>query len=325
MVLACREDGDLVELELPEATAAYQTELARWIDRSQIQPGYSRDEWQEFTRRGVTVAQEGESPLETAVVLMEVSRKGLPGPLLETRLAAEASEVARQEAAAGKIVTCLLSDGLGPVPVGWGAVADLVIDPASGTVISRGPLEPLATSYLHPHGWWTGDRAAFSHDGDARLWLYTGALLAGLSTGALQLAVRYAQQRVQFGRPIAAFQAVQFPLAQAKLRMEGLRLMVLDAAWRTAERNQHFMTATALLAVSSNECSKFISDVCHQTFGAAGLANESGLNELSWAIRWLRHVQHEDRAREFINVTRLPAAGTPRSLVLEGFRPSLDA
>jgi hypothetical protein len=308
-----------VELELPEATAAYRAELARWIEQAEIRPGFVQDEWREFTQRGVTTAQEDEGPLETAVTLLEVARKGLPGPLLEARLATDVSEEARQGAASGKVVTCVLRGGPAPVMVGWGAAADMTVDLSSGQIVKAGPLEPLATSYLHPHGWLTEEVAELSQDINERLWLYSGALLAGLSAGALDLTVKYTLQRAQFGRPLAAFQAVQFPLAQAKLKVEGLKLMVLDAAWRAAMGRQHRVPSAALLAISSNECSDFVAHVCHQAFGAAGLANESGLNELTWAIRWLRHVQGQDRAREFISMSRSPLADNPESLVLEGF------
>lgn len=48
---------------------------------------------------------------------------------------------------------------------------------------------------------------------------------------ALQVAVGYARERAPFGRPIGANQAVAFPLAEAKARLELARLMTYKAAW----------------------------------------------------------------------------------------------
>ena len=52
----------------------------------------------------------------------------------------------------------------------------------------------------------------------------------GLATGALQDALRYAQQRQTFGRPIAQHQAIQLKLADMATRVEAARLLVEQAA-----------------------------------------------------------------------------------------------
>lgn len=53
----------------------------------------------------------------------------------------------------------------------------------------------------------------------------------GHAEAALQVACDYARERVVFGRPIGANQAVQFPLAQIKAKTELARLMTYKAAW----------------------------------------------------------------------------------------------
>jgi len=53
----------------------------------------------------------------------------------------------------------------------------------------------------------------------------------GAADAALDIAVRYAQERVVFNRPIGANQAIQFPLAQIKAKTELARLMTYKAAW----------------------------------------------------------------------------------------------
>src|SRR6185436_1129303 len=57
------------------------------------------------------------------------------------------------------------------------------------------------------------------------------ALSVGLAQGAYEAARRYAKERRQFGQPIAAFQAIQWKLADTATRIEAARLLTYRAAW----------------------------------------------------------------------------------------------
>ncbi len=59
---------------------------------------------------------------------------------------------------------------------------------------------------------------------------FDAALAVGISTGALDYAIDYAKQRVQFGRPIAEFQGIQFMLADMATQTEAARQLVYKAA-----------------------------------------------------------------------------------------------
>lgn len=56
------------------------------------------------------------------------------------------------------------------------------------------------------------------------------ALSVGLGQAALDAAIAYARERRQFGKPIAAFQGVQWPIAEAATEVEAARLLTLNAA-----------------------------------------------------------------------------------------------
>jgi len=62
--------------------------------------------------------------------------------------------------------------------------------------------------------------------------LMTGALALGAAQGALEAAVAYAGQRVQFGKPIKAFQAIKLRLADMATKLEAARRLVQYGAWR---------------------------------------------------------------------------------------------
>ena len=58
----------------------------------------------------------------------------------------------------------------------------------------------------------------------------TGAMGVGIGQAALEAAVAYAKERQQFGQPIAAFQGIQFMLADMAMQVHAARLMVHHAA-----------------------------------------------------------------------------------------------
>ena len=62
--------------------------------------------------------------------------------------------------------------------------------------------------------------------------LMTAALAIGAGRGALETAVAYAKERVQFGKPIGAFQAVKMILADMGTELEAARHLMQYAAWR---------------------------------------------------------------------------------------------
>ncbi len=57
------------------------------------------------------------------------------------------------------------------------------------------------------------------------------ALSVGIARGALDASLRYAKERVQFGRPIAEFQGIQWKLADMATEIEAARLLTARVAW----------------------------------------------------------------------------------------------
>ncbi|HEY7589182.1 MAG TPA: acyl-CoA dehydrogenase [Thermoplasmata archaeon] len=96
-----------------------------------------------------------------------------------------------------------------------------------------------------------------------------GAMAVGLSRGAFEEALKYAKERVQFGRPIAEHQAVQFMLADMAMRIEAARILVLRAAW-LRDRGRPFKKEAAMAKLYASEMSSFVTNKAVQIHGGYG-------------------------------------------------------
>ena len=65
----------------------------------------------------------------------------------------------------------------------------------------------------------------------------TGALALGLGQAALNDAIQYAHERVQFGRPIGAFQAINHKIAEMGTQLEAARGLVYRARGKLTKGN----------------------------------------------------------------------------------------
>lgn len=99
-----------------------------------------------------------------------------------------------------------------------------------------------------------------------------GAQMVGLAAGALEAAVEYANNRQQFGQPIATYQGVQFPLAQMATEIEAARLMVYDSA-RLADSGRYvpdLLARAAMAKYFGSQVAGRAASQAVQTFGGNG-------------------------------------------------------
>ncbi|SDX15329.1 hypothetical protein SAMN05216215_10086 [Saccharopolyspora shandongensis] len=98
----------------------------------------------------------------------------------------------------------------------------------------------------------------------------------GVAQAALSVATRYAGERVQFGKPIAARQLVQELLADSAVEVEAARLLTLRAA-SLAERGvsrQELATASSMAKLHASETAVRVSNNALQVFGGYGFIDE---------------------------------------------------
>ena len=99
------------------------------------------------------------------------------------------------------------------------------------------------------------------------------AMGVGLAQGAYDLAYAYAQERRQFGRPIAAFQAIAFKLADMAVEIEAGRQLVYKAAW-LKDRGRPFALEAAMAKLYTGELSHRVVNQALQVHGGYGFMDE---------------------------------------------------
>jgi alkylation response protein AidB-like acyl-CoA dehydrogenase len=105
------------------------------------------------------------------------------------------------------------------------------------------------------------------------------AMGVGLAQGAYDLAVAYAKEREQFGRPIAQFQAVQFALADMAVEIEAGRGLTYKAAWLKDE-GRPFAKEAAMAKLYTGELSHRVANAALQVHGGYGFMEESPIARL---------------------------------------------
>jgi short-chain 2-methylacyl-CoA dehydrogenase len=106
-----------------------------------------------------------------------------------------------------------------------------------------------------------------------------GAQMLGLAQGALDHALAYAQQRKQFGKPIAEFQGVQFELAEMAVDVEATRLMVYNAA-RLHDAGRPFLTEAAMCKYFASQVAERVASRAVEVLGGVGFTKDYPVEKL---------------------------------------------
>jgi alkylation response protein AidB-like acyl-CoA dehydrogenase len=100
------------------------------------------------------------------------------------------------------------------------------------------------------------------------------ALSVGLAQGAYEAALRYAQGRKAFGRPISAFQAIQWKLADMATRIEAARLLTYRAAYLKDTGARRTTMASSMAKLYASEIAVRAADDCVQIHGGYGFVKD---------------------------------------------------
>jgi len=100
-----------------------------------------------------------------------------------------------------------------------------------------------------------------------------GALGLGIAKGAYEASLKYAQEREQFGQPIAKFQAISFKLADMATKIQAAELLLRKAA-DLKNNNQNVTKISAMAKYYASEISVEISTDAVQIFGGYGYTKD---------------------------------------------------
>jgi len=132
-----------------------------------------------------------------------------------------------------------------------------------------------------------------------------GAMGIGLGRAALQIASRYAQERSQFGRPIAKHQAVAFKIAAMATELEAARLLVLKAA-ALRDAGREYTAAASMAKLKGSVAGVDACDAAIQILGGNGYMRDYQVERLWRDARLTRigegtdEIQHLIIAKEYL-------------------------
>ena len=107
-----------------------------------------------------------------------------------------------------------------------------------------------------------------------------GSLALGVGSAAIEKAARHANERSQFGKKLAAFEGIQWMIADSFTELEASRLLLLQAAFRKDQGRPYAKEASMAKLFASEAANR----ACYralQTFGGYGYTEEFGLERLA--------------------------------------------
>jgi alkylation response protein AidB-like acyl-CoA dehydrogenase len=272
-------------------------------------PPFSASLWRSFCERGLLAlgTPDGEGGLRAIVAVCEpLAAAAFPGPFVDAWLAVQLLDAQEREAViAGELIAVTGA----PPFFAFGTAACLFIEIEGEQAFRVVPQrEGSLTHGLGDEPWLEVDclRAAPFADAARALCVGDVVLATYLAHAALRLVTvtsEHAQTRQQFGKPIAAFQAVSHPLASSFVALSAASRLARAAACAFDESDltsaQRYAAAALL---SSRRAALDASYTCHQKLGAIGITREGPAHRITSRIRSLA-----TRAARRIAIDRLLA------------------
>jgi alkylation response protein AidB-like acyl-CoA dehydrogenase len=100
-----------------------------------------------------------------------------------------------------------------------------------------------------------------------------GSMAVGIGLAAIEYAADYAKNRIQFGKPISSFQAIQWMIADSFTELEAARLMVLRAAY-LKEKGRRFTREASMAKLLATETANRVCYKALQILGGYGYSKE---------------------------------------------------
>jgi alkylation response protein AidB-like acyl-CoA dehydrogenase len=146
-----------------------------------------------------------------------------------------------------------------------------------------------------------------------RIQVALAAELVGVAQRSMEMAVEYAKERQQFGRPIGAYQAVSHRCAQMLLETEGARACTLYASWAADHEPESLPLAASMAKAYASDAGWRVSASSLQVHGGIGFTWEHDLHFFLKRARTDGALfgsarEHRDRVAELAGLSRAAAA-----------------
>ena len=128
---------------------------------------------------------------------------------------------------------------------------------------------------------------------------FIGAQCLGLAEWCLDQAIAHTTSRVAFGKPLAKFQGVSFPLAESKADIEAMRWLTYHLAWAVDEGEDPMLDAS-IVKLYNTEKAYAVADRCLQVFGGMGLLREGPIERVLRNLRMLRVVEGASEVQKLV-------------------------
>lgn len=286
--LASMMDGLLADADVP-------TVIRRWGEGD---PGPGRALWSQLTAAGITTLSSDGTAVDLTVAFEQMGRHATPGPLIESVVVApialqetELGDVWLPKLAAGSMATVACPPA---VPYALDAdVADVVLVVESGTVGVGQVGERLSSVDRARRLFAVGTVGSREQAAAAERAWQTGVLccaaqLLGLGGALVEMAVRYAKERRQFGQQIGRFQAVKHALADVFVGLELARPLLYGAAVALDDPSATVGRDVSAARVACGEAAYRAARAALQVHGAIGYTAEHDLGLLLTKVRALQ-------------------------------------
>ena len=264
--------------------------------------------------------------IELAVVQEELGAALAPSPFLSTVAAAAVIADAGSDEqrvrwlpalaageARGAVATVMDDVGWTAVPDADGADVIVVRENDAWSLVADTRAEAVEALDSTRRLWRMraeGDLEPLRGDGERAFDVVAVALAAesvGVARRAMEMAVQYAKEREQFGRPIGAYQAISHACAQMLLEVEGARSTTLYAAWALDHEPESGPLAASMAKAYASDAGWRVPASALQVHGGIGFTWEHDLH--LWVKRgkanaymWGDSRAHRDRVANLIGL-----------------------
>jgi alkylation response protein AidB-like acyl-CoA dehydrogenase len=254
---------------------------------------FSRDLWRRIAALGLFALgteEGGGGALEIVAAMEAFGAANCAGPLVETFAAVQVlRDLDRARVVSGDVVVSFGSPPLMP----WAPLAGVFVelDPDGVRAFigaASGEIAPVETLGGDPWGRIRLERIVELSGAERALIIYDVALaaeLAALGSRLIEAAAEQARIRTQFGRPIATFQAVSHPLADAALHIAAARASARAAAFRIDSDDPGAAVWCAHARALAMRAAVFAADRTTQVFGGLGVTADGPVFPVARRIR----------------------------------------